>query len=731
MDVRCGRCGTEYEFDDALISERGTTVKCTNCGHQFKVYPTQTLGVPERWVVRTTSGRELVYTSLRDLQKGITQRQVGPEDTLSRGNQPPRALGAIAELEPFFHGTPVHVPKHGTIHGVAPPANPAPSAPSAPEPPPGTLIGGFNPNATAKMEPHAPPRPLGPGVVVPRVNADPLRGPQFGPLQPSTTAPLNTTAPLPLDPESDPETVPMPRAVEKPAPRNAVPVRPPDPTPSPDEIREALRSYEDISADAIGIPGVPSRRARSRWIAGVVLLGFIVLLGATLGRRYMSGFTKTAAPATEPAPDARVAAMLETAGRLLEEGDLEGAREQLDKATALNEKDVAVVAALARLETIRADIYWLKLRLLDPADERLVADTNQHLGRRIGKAREAVDRATAVAATDPVVMRARIDLYRLAREVGEARKLVGPLSQNASQPENAYVLATLDLAEPSPVWPSIIDRLRTAATAERELGRARAALIYALVRSGDVSQAKSELGKLAARSKAHALLPDLEAFVLRHESSADAGQKAKKEVATVDPAALPLLESRSGPDTNARDRDRPGTPGDFRSKLTEAAAALARGDLPRAETLYRAVLAKQPGNTEALTGLADIARARRDTAGAEKLYEQALRDNPTYLPALISQADHKWDAGDRRGAIAIYRRVLEQAGAGSEYGQRAAARIAQGEGGGTSPAASPKEPEKKTLPEKRAEDKPSEPPPEKKPETPPDIDTTDLPEFNK
>lgn len=731
MDVRCGRCGTEYEFDDALISERGTTVKCTNCGHQFKVYPTQTLGVPERWVVRTTSGRELVYTSLRDLQKGITQRQVGPEDTLSRGNQPPRALGAIAELEPFFHGTPVHVPKHGTIHGVAPPANPAPSAPPAPDPPHATLVGGFNPNATAKMESHAPPRPVGPGVVVPRVNADPLRGPQFGPLQPSTTAPLNTTAPLPLDPETDPETVPLPRAVEgPPPPRSAGRVMPADPTPSPAEIREALRSYEDLSADAIGIPGMPSRRARSRWIAGVVLIGIVALFGATLGRRYMSRFSKTA-PATDPAPDARVAGMLETAGRLLDQGDLEGSREQLDKATVLNEKDVAVVAALARLETIRADIYWLKLRLLDPSDERLVADTNQHLGRRIGRAREAVDRATAVAATDPVVIRARIDLYRLAREVGDARKLVGPLSQNASQPENAYVLAALDLAEPSPVWPSIVDRLRTAAAAERELGRARSALIYALVRSGDVAQAKTELGKLEARSKSHALLPDLQAFVQRHESGADAGSRAKKEVATVDPAALPLLETRSGPDTNGREpRDRPGTPGDFRSKLTEAAEALARGDLPRAETLYRAVLAKQPGNTEALTGLADIARARRDTAGANKLYEQALRDNPTYLPAMISQADHKWDAGDRRGAIVIYRRVLEQAGAGSEYGQRAAARIAQGEGGGSPPAASPKEPEKK-APEKRAEDKPSEPPPEKKPDTPPDIDTTDLPEFNK
>ncbi|MBK7579776.1 MAG: zinc-ribbon domain-containing protein [Myxococcales bacterium] len=145
MDVRCGRCGTEYEFDDALVSDRGTTVKCTNCGHQFKVHPEASQAVPERWVVRTTSGRELVYTSLRELQRGIAQRQVGPEDLLARGNQSPRPLGAIAELEPFFigrSGASLRAPAQArTLVGVAPPAagshvGPLPAAPLLPPPKP-------------------------------------------------------------------------------------------------------------------------------------------------------------------------------------------------------------------------------------------------------------------------------------------------------------------------------------------------------------------------------------------------------------------------------------------------------------------------------------------------------------------------------------------------------------------------------------------------------------------
>jgi predicted Zn finger-like uncharacterized protein len=67
MDVTCERCGTAYEFDDALVSERGTTVKCTNCGHQFKVRrPQPATGAPERWLVRTIDGRELEFRALRE-----------------------------------------------------------------------------------------------------------------------------------------------------------------------------------------------------------------------------------------------------------------------------------------------------------------------------------------------------------------------------------------------------------------------------------------------------------------------------------------------------------------------------------------------------------------------------------------------------------------------------------------------------------------------------------------
>ena len=95
---RCSRCRTEYDFDDLLISERGTTVKCTNCGHQFRIFPASSVA-PERWIVRTGRGDEVVYTSLRELQRAIGEGAVKPEDMVSRGQGPPRPLSLIAELE--------------------------------------------------------------------------------------------------------------------------------------------------------------------------------------------------------------------------------------------------------------------------------------------------------------------------------------------------------------------------------------------------------------------------------------------------------------------------------------------------------------------------------------------------------------------------------------------------------------------------------------------------------
>ncbi len=712
MDVRCSRCATEYEFDDALISERGTTVKCTNCGLQFKILPSAGKGLaPERWVVRTGSGRELVYTSLRELQRGIADKKIGATDLLSRGKQPPRALASIAELEPLFQAGPAlrragePAPVRQTLQGVAPPAvSAAPAQPRAAA----TSVGDHSPPALGKPEglPGAPPSPLA-GVFMPRAtlpggsNAAMLHaddpavvGPQVPSERLPDSSPFTPQAPSSSRLVAFDSTLEVPPGLRAPvsSPRNLPPIE-------VESIRESFKSYDELHSEP-ALDHSHARSARSRWIAGVVVVGVLGLLASTVGRRYLARLTSAAD--VKASSDVRVAVFLSDGNRLLDDDDFEGAKEQFDKATALAEKDPALLTALARLETRRADLWWLRLRLIDPSSNDLVQATYRELGRRVGKARSSVDRAFAVSPEDPSLLRARVDVLRLSGEGDKAREWLAPLSANASLPENAYVLAALDLAEPTPLWPAVIDRLRTAAAAERNPGQARAALIYALARTGRLSEADSEFAKVDGRSRPHPLLEELRAFLQRSKSSLDVSTGTPPKLATLDLSTLPKLDTSPAPEAT----------GDFRSRLSQAAVALRQGDLTRAAQLYDSVVDEQAWNAEALSGLADVAEARHDPALAAKLYDRILLENPAYLPALVASADQKWAAGERAEALSLYRRLLEQARPGSEYGTHASARLAEG-------AAS--------SGEAASLDAGSSMPEASSP-TPPSIDTTDVPE---
>jgi predicted Zn finger-like uncharacterized protein len=125
MDVTCPACNTRYEFDEALVSSRGTTVKCTNCGHQFKVYRPEGASEVDGWTVRTVDGRELRFKAMRELQAAITTGGISREDVLiPGGGGEPRRLGRIEELQSFFllneEGSPTTRKRHDTPTGHHP-----------------------------------------------------------------------------------------------------------------------------------------------------------------------------------------------------------------------------------------------------------------------------------------------------------------------------------------------------------------------------------------------------------------------------------------------------------------------------------------------------------------------------------------------------------------------------------------------------------------------------------
>ncbi|WP_225410060.1 tetratricopeptide repeat protein [Stigmatella hybrida] len=143
MDVRCDRCKSQYQLEDARIPEAGLTVQCPTCQYVFglkkktllitlAVKPGQELSSPvvilgssapvvapdegpepglppagagersREWRVRQASGNVFSLKDLTTLQKWIIERKVVRDDEISLTGDNWKRLGDIAELATFF-----------------------------------------------------------------------------------------------------------------------------------------------------------------------------------------------------------------------------------------------------------------------------------------------------------------------------------------------------------------------------------------------------------------------------------------------------------------------------------------------------------------------------------------------------------------------------------------------------------------------------------------------------
>ena len=148
MDVRCEKCQTEYELDEARLKPGGVTVKCTNCGHMFKIRkrtitnvgtpavrdiketgrlrPSPPLAVPagrpradslfdedsrgeeapttieRQWLIRLENGEQKSCRELATLQQWIISGVVTRESLISRTGKTWKRLGDIPDLGQYF-----------------------------------------------------------------------------------------------------------------------------------------------------------------------------------------------------------------------------------------------------------------------------------------------------------------------------------------------------------------------------------------------------------------------------------------------------------------------------------------------------------------------------------------------------------------------------------------------------------------------------------------------------
>lgn len=659
MYVQCERCKTEYDFDDALVSERGTTVKCTQCGHQFKVRRASatTEGASDRWVVTTVSGKTLVFTSLRELQKAILGKQVARSDSLSRGTAPPRLLGAIAELEPFFDKRASMPP----VSEVEPQTNrrpasrpPQAAAVPAPLPPPRPRIDTLRP-PTGGAAPASPPLSNPPAQNASSALASTLahvaHQPSLPTAEPFVPKPIQQPEPsatLPAHVVTTPptRTAPMPPATPRimtPAPPPVDPHMMSSPLPPTAMRRDSYHSAQPSIPDEAY---APPRRRVGGWIVALVLLGGIGVLGVVVAKPYLTRAPKPAASLAPLNPKAQQ--LLSDGERAFSDGNLDVAKEDFDKASVLADKDPRILLDAARVAEARADVAWLAVRLAAPGEALGRAKTE--FANLSVKSSTAADAALASAPDDAAAVRSKIDALRIAGDLAQARALVGKMTTSsiASQPETEYVLAALDLAESMAPTQQVIDRLRDAAGSEGNLGRARAALVYALARAGDATAARGELQKLLGLMRPHPLQSELRAFV--EHATLTQGDAGQVSVAVVDVNTLPTGAGGGGG----------GGGGDPRSLNQQADAARTRGDYAKAKELYGRVLSQSPSDSEALSGLGDCSYAQRDLENAKTYYRRALDANNTYTPALIGLADTLWDTGDHPGARKMYKDMVDR-----------------------------------------------------------------------
>ena len=537
MDVVCERCKAEYEFDDALVSERGTTVKCTNCSHQFKIFrPTSETDAAKVWNLRRPDGTVIPFDSLAVLQKWILEGKVSKMDEISRAGEGWKSLGAIAELESFFATAELRASQNApgrtgqrfpSMSGVrAPTPAPVPNRATLSRPAPTLSSPTIRPGGAAPPPPPVSLRAPSHGGTPPPVPSS-LRGPS---VVKSNHAPHNATTMVQIPPppkmpaEMSPPSSPLPSVDRhEPLADEVERARPRPPSLPPKVVLPPLPAISagmrDLVDDQIPTRSLASDHRELRGSAapgrrsglGVGLVAGALIAGGALLVSIRSGVFDATNPSSSSATAARdlarrdrVIADATERSRRYSAAGMDEAREELTAAVALRPDDCALVAtraevlaAWSEMLTQQADDLEAQAALpgVDVARLRASADLVRRDGlTRKERARTDLRSAEAtlesVAGSERSVVEAR--LADVARVVGASTLATHLEAARRGPPtnESALYLALATLSDDSMAATA---GLRAAIGAEPQNQRARVALARLLQRKGDVHGAQEIL----------------------------------------------------------------------------------------------------------------------------------------------------------------------------------------------------------------------------------------------
>ncbi len=709
MDVICQNCGTEYDFDETLVSERGTTVKCTQCAHLFKVYRPGG-GDARPWSIRHRDGREELVPTLRDLQKLIATGQLSEFDEIARQGDPFKPLGSIAELASFFSqaraSRPDSVPPTGR-----------PSGPAAelqqPRRAKGTLMG-YSPNAEPVAAPQVSPNQMAgaygdPGARVSGPAAKPASVPPPPPAKPASVPPPSASVPAPAPAPVAPRPIAKPAEPERANPAAAAAAKASQraiaATRASDMLEEPIQApirsprpplvEDDEEVDGIRSP---------KWGRYVFLL---VLVGLGVGAYLKRDLIMAQVDAMRGPPPDLAAPFLEDAEEALRHDDAEGYRtgiHEMIRATAVAERDPRVLTTLSRGYSLKAQLHEFDAQDLvavageDPARLAEAAGL-RHVSR--DAAQEARHKAEDAVREAPDSVEARValaDALRLTGDlIGARRHYERSLDLAPTASADQLTVGALLAAAEQQDLAAAVELAQQAVGADAGLIRARIVLARALLASGNGEAARAHVAHVLASQADHA-----GALAVRRRLDGEAPQPAtadQVEVAAATPdagtpatpgsagaaptgtqgAATQMRDDRTydemqgttgtarppttGTGDVALDDGRPPEGRDYSWYIQNGDTALSGGNLSRADAFYQAALEVRPGSSEATTGLANVLLRRGRAEDAVVRFRAATRQG--YGPAFIGLGRANEALGRRSEAIQAYEDYLSRSGSGS------------------------------------------------------------------
>lgn len=632
MDVKCQKCGIEYEFDDDRITPDGVTVKCTSCGHIFKVkrevrVVTEEVaeGIDTDWMVRQGSGNVFTFKELTTLQRWIVERKVGRDDEISRTGKTWKRLGDIAELASFFQ-----------------------------------VVDDANIGAQAQQQPIL------------------LNNPMMTPAAMPSAAPMSTAngmavAPTTASSTAIPSTLPAPAAAPTP-----VATQPPQP----------VESGEWVDADNIDDDYLddedPVRSWRRRRRLPMFLLGFVVLVALGIGGLALFArpvFDDLVAQAqglfkAELPPEAqRQIGQAEEATRRDVVAELLQAEAACKEAISLAPSAAEPYAALALVQLSLAEAIREQLRLTklqydllrakhpdgfaddSPEKKQALALKNraeqgsEEAGRRFKQAVNGVEEALRIDKNNGFTNLVAAEYYR-------SKGLLDKRDQHLSKAAKHYAAEDprMQLVRAMPAGNKVanadeLGKLEQLVHADPLLGRAQFQLIRGKEEGNDLQGASAAAKELLEKIPNHERAKAWLAF-----------QDRKREAEK--PPPEPPKEVKEVKETPAEPKEKEAD--NFDTLVTKGDRLRDRGSSTKALKFYSKAAALEPKRAEPRSGQGWCYLDMDNTAAALGSFQSALEANPNYSEAHMGMAETHRARGNKAKALKHYQRYLEISPSGAE-----------------------------------------------------------------